>query len=1036
MRNAGHFTVHFSHTRPYTHGNIFVQPFDWMEAGFRYSDISNRPYGAPELSGGQSAKDKGFDVKFRLWPESAYAPQVAIGFRDIAGTGLFSGEYLVASKRTGDLDWSLGVGWGYLAGQRRVPDTGQGGNFNFGSYFRARAKPFGGVQWQTPWEPLILKLEYEGNDYQSEPQNNNQKQSSPVNFGLVYRWARSTDFMLGVERGNKLTLGLTLHTQLDGLSTPKLNDPPRVAVAAGRPQRPPDWTATAGEIERQTDWRARGIERRGRELRVTVDDAETFYWRDHVDRAAAVLHRDAPAEVDRFVLVHRRRGVEVAEHVIDRDAWLEQQIAPVPPGAQRETVIAREAGTTEPGNPLYTASSSRFEHGLGLGYTQTIGGPDAFLLYQLSAVERAKLKLRDDTWLQGSVQARLIDNYDKFKFTGPSNLPRVRTFLREYLTSSTVTMPNLQLTHVGRLGANQYYSAYGGFLESMFAGVGGEWLYRPFASRVAVGVDANYVRQRGFDQDFSFRDYETATGHATLYWDTGWKDVLAKLSAGRYLAGDSGVTVDLSRTFRNGVTFGAFATKTNVSAQEFGEGSFDKGVYVSIPFDAMMTRTIGTTATLLWRPLTRDGGAKLFRTVALHDLTQLRDDRALKVEPAPARNDEVIPADRREAWTPEARGPEPYTRISARPSAQQWRADSSHEYRLVEALHQQEFRNIRVAYDGSARLTVTLANDRLHPISRAVGRAARTVLRLAPDDAREIRIEFSERSNPVVRYDFFDLKRLDRYFSGAIGRDELAEYVAVEYLNPAARETDPLARLDDVSTELPGITALLPETREVGRVAGDLAAAGRTAASVNWLRAGAIGAATVLASSALDRRGFEFARDHAASRWLRDGVRVGNALPWIGLAGSALVALDGSDPVRSRTGFAAAEAGATALVVASGLKYAVGRARPDAGLGRSRFDHFSSEDRFQAFPSRHAAVAWAVATPFALEYNAPWLYGIAAATNLARTGSREHWFSDTVAGSLIGYGLGRIFWESSRSRAKNAPRVTLTPQGIWVASEW
>ena len=76
-----------------------------------------------------------------------------------------------------------------------------------------------------------------------------------------------------------------------------------------------------------------------------------------------------------------------------------------------------------------------------------------------------------------------------------------------------------------------------------------------------------------------------------------------------------------------------------------------------------------------------------------------------------------------------------------------------------------------------------------------------------------------------------------------------------------------------------------------------------------------------------------------------------------------------------------------------------------------------------------------MATPFALEYDAPWLYGIAALTNLARVGSREHWVSDTVAGSLLGYGLGRIFWESSQPHGKNAPRVMLGLNGINLAWE-
>ena len=119
-----------------------------------------------------------------------------------------------------------------------------------------------------------------------------------------------------------------------------------------------------------------------------------------------------------------------------------------------------------------------------------------------------------------------------------------------------------------------------------------------------------------------------------------------------------------------------------------------------------------------------------------------------------------IPSDRRDAWKPEARDPEPFVRVTARPTADQWRRQSAHEYRMTEALYEQEFRNIKIAYDGSHRLTISLANERLHPISRAVGRAVRTALGLAPVETREIRITFAERTDPVVTYDFFDLGRL------------------------------------------------------------------------------------------------------------------------------------------------------------------------------------------------------------------------------------------------------------------------------------
>lgn len=1042
MGRAGSFRFNYSRVQPYSRGNVFVQPFDWLEAGFRYSNISNRPYDSTgSLNTGQSLKDKGFDAKIRLWSESAYVPEFALGLRDLAGTGLFSGEYLVASKRTGDFDWSLGLGWGYLGGHAdfggfgtRKSATQQGGQFAFSSYFRGPGALFGGVQYQSPWESLIFKLEYDGNDYQHEPQANNQLQKSRWNVGLVYRAANWVDLSLALERGTTVMLGVTFHTDLDRMQMPKLADPPRVPVAAGRPQRAPDWAATGAELARQTDWRVERISRRGRELRVIVDDAEAQHWRERVDRAAAVLHRDAPAEVDRFALAYRQRGTEMAEHVIDREAWVAERVQALPPGERRETVVAREPHAVSANEPtLYERKPPRFEWRPGMDFVYTLGGPDAFALYQFSAALRARLRLRADTWVSGKLRLRVLDNYDKFKFTAPSNLPRVRTFLREYLTTSALTLPNLQLTHVGKLSSNHYYSVYGGLLEEMFGGVGAEWLYRPIASRSAFGVDINAVKQRDFHQNFAFRDYRTVTGHATWYWDTGWHDVLAKISAGRYLAKDSGVTVDIARTFRNGVTVGAFATKTNVSAAQFGEGSFDKGVYLSIPFDAMLTRSSGTVGNFVWKPLTRDGGAKLGRAETLYNITRTRDERTLWVEPAPKPNEQQIPADRREDWSFSKKGPGPFLQVPARADAAAWaREGGKFEHALVQALYAQEFRNIDISYDNAHRLNVSLSLPEVRSASFAAGRAARTMLRLAPLEAREIRLTLYERAEPAASYDFIDLKRLERFLRGEIAADELRDTVAVEWHKPELREADPIARLRDLETvdATPKVTDLLPDPRPVKRVAGDVAGAARVAAGADWLQAGAFGAGLVLASAILDNRADRFVREREGNRGIKGITRVGNALPWLGMGAAALAALDGSDPRRSRVGYAAAEAGVVAFAAATGLKYAIGRARPDAGLGRGSFDTFSTDDRHQAFPSRHAAVAWAVATPFAREYGASWLYGAATLTALGRVGSREHWLSDAVGGSLLGYAVGHLFHEASRAHGRGAPRVLLDRNGI------
>ena len=113
---AGSLAFSFSNNDPYINASVLAYPFDWMEASYQYTDINNALYSDnTAFSGDQTYKDKGFDVKFRLLKESQYFPQVAIGARDIAGTSVFTAEYLVFSKFINNIDFTLGIGWGTLS---------------------------------------------------------------------------------------------------------------------------------------------------------------------------------------------------------------------------------------------------------------------------------------------------------------------------------------------------------------------------------------------------------------------------------------------------------------------------------------------------------------------------------------------------------------------------------------------------------------------------------------------------------------------------------------------------------------------------------------------------------------------------------------------------------------------------------------------------------------------------------------------------------------------------------------------------------
>ncbi|HVJ13428.1 MAG TPA: YjbH domain-containing protein, partial [Burkholderiales bacterium] len=213
-------------------------------------------------------------------------------------------------------------------------------------------------------------------------------------------------------------------------------------------------------------------------------------------------------------------------------------------------------------------------------------------------------------------------------------------------------------------------------------------------------------------------------------------------------------------------------------------------------------------------------------------------------------------------------------------------------------------------------------------------------------------------------------------------------------------------------------------------LADDYFGARRAAGDVDWVSTSLLGAGIVLGAAAFDDTLFRHADRNKDKDWMKKLVRLGDALPLAAVGVSGILAFDDSRPQLSETGIAALEAGAAAFVASTGLKYAVGRARPDSGEAKDQFNPFESGDEWHSFPSRHTAVMWAAITPYAKEYGMPWLYGLAAVTNVARTGSREHWFSDTVAGSLLGYALGHLAWDARRGKNKNTPSVAVGPGSV------
>ena len=112
------------------------------------------------------------------------------------------------------------------------------------------------------------------------------------------------------------------------------------------------------------------------------------------------------------------------------------------------------------------------------------------------------------------------------------------------------------------------------------------------------------------------------------------------------------------------------------------------------------------------------------------------------------------------------------------------------------------------------------------------------------------------------------------------------------------------------------------------------------------------------------------------------------------------------------TGLLGAEALVDSGIVSVALKGATQRPRP-------RIDDASGEffDRGNSFPSGHAIAAWSLATVIANEYKKHRIvefgaYGLAAAVSIARFTGRNHFLSDVLVGSAMGYGIGRYVYRT------------------------
>ena len=340
-------------------------------------------------------------------------------------------------------------------------------------------------------------------------------------------------------------------------------------------------------------------------------------------RALRVADQVAPDYIKNFEFTHTNADIALFTADVPRESFSRYKNQKMHDPLLRDIIINRTSNPRKDHAFQPDVKWPVIVNSFAPSLQNQVGGPDGFWFGQLDVKATSEIIFTRTLNLSASIGYNVWNNYSGLKLESSSVLQHVRTDINRYLRGS------IDSPFINRLQGNYFFNPVGdlygkfsaGILERMFGGYGFELLYKHFDSLWGVGVEAWRVKQRDYEMQFSFLDYETTTGHLSFYLREPKTGLFLNISGGRFLAEDSGISVDISRQFKSGMNVGAFFSRTDISKAEFGEGSFDKGLYFNIPLHTFFNDYRSGQTGFSIRPITRDGAARIKHDFNLWSIT-------------------------------------------------------------------------------------------------------------------------------------------------------------------------------------------------------------------------------------------------------------------------------------------------------------------------------------------------------------------------------------------------------------------------------
>ena len=534
---------------------------------------------------------------------------------------------------------TAGLGWGKFAGENSFdnplsflsdklnlrPSTSRntqlGGTPSYDKWFRGNAALFGGLEYFIPNQSgLSIKLEYDPYDYLDFSSQNRddasfdlRKKDSNINIGLSYLFNNFLTIDASFIKGNTFNLSFTVGATFNENLRDKPKFKPTIKTKENNEKSEFIFYEDLLHNLNNNNLLLQTASLSKEKLNISISTSQhrnAIRSSSYAGSIASKISQNHNVDISQINISHINAGVELNNITYIASHFDKSKNTPIEI-IERYTKL--DSGNIDGFKNHEFQPSVKFPivfSSFDPVLVSNIGNPERFYFWGLDLQNTAEIQFNRNLILSSEINYSLYNNFQD-TIAGPaSRMEHVRTDKVQYLKNANLYIKRLQLDYIWSPQKDLYAKLSGGFFEGMFGGFGGQMLYKPFDSNFNISFEAFYVKQREYDQTFKFRKYKTTTAHLNLGYMLPM-GLESNISYGRYLARDDGFTFDFSRRTRSGFRAGIYFTRTNVSAELFGEGSFDKGFYFQVPMDLFSKDYRGGYSNFKLSPLTRDGGAKL-----------------------------------------------------------------------------------------------------------------------------------------------------------------------------------------------------------------------------------------------------------------------------------------------------------------------------------------------------------------------------------------------------------------------------------------